>query len=150
MFALGRIRWVPLRFGLSGLLVAACHFGTMTVLVVWLELNPHVALALAYGSALVLHFTLNRRFVFASDGGYALHLSLQGMRYLAVALTSYVVTNVAVAFVPRVLDTPPLVVFYVATCVLAVVSFLVLRQWVFHSRAPALLAAAGPRSTEKA
>jgi putative flippase GtrA len=122
------------RFVLSGGVVAACSFLTMTVLVVWLELSAQVALALAYLTALAVHFTLNRQFVFAADSGYALHLSAQGIRYLIVAACSYATTAAAVGFLPERLETSPLIVFYGATAVLAVISFVVLRSWVFHGR----------------
>ena len=78
-----------------------------------------------------MHFTLNRKFVFASDSGYALHLTAQGVRYVSVALTSFAVTSAAVALLPGPLDVSPLAVFYAVSLLAAAVSFLALRGWVF-------------------
>jgi putative flippase GtrA len=123
----------PARFVLSGAVVAVCHFTIMTLLVTVAGLPAQASLALAYALALTLHFTLNRQFVFASRHGYTLHLSAQGRRYVLVAALSYAVTAAAVAVVPRLLDVSPLVAFYAAAAVQAVITFLLLRHWVFRS-----------------
>jgi putative flippase GtrA len=120
----------PIRFVLSGGAVAVCQFATMPLLVA-AGASDQLAVAGAYFSALVLHFTLNREFVFASDSGYALHLTAQGVRYVLVALTSFAVTSAAVALLPGPLDVSPIAVFYVVSVLTAAVSFLVLRSWVF-------------------
>ena len=120
----------PIRFVLSGAAVAACQFATMPLLVA-AGASDQLAVAGAYFSALVLHFTLNREFVFASDSGYALHLTAQGVRYVLVALTSFAMTSAAVALLPGPLGVSPIEVFYVVSVVAAAVSFLMLRRWVF-------------------
>jgi putative flippase GtrA len=120
----------PVRFVLSGSAVATCQFTTMPLLVA-AGVSDQLAVAGAYFSALVLHFTLNREFVFATDSGYALHLTAQGVRYVSIAFTSYVVTSTAVALLPGPLDATPLAVFYGASLVAAALSFVVLRRWVF-------------------
>lgn len=120
----------PVRFVLSGSAVAACQFTTMPLLVA-AGVSNQLAVAGAYFSALVLHFTLNREFVFANSSGYALHLTVQGVRYVSVAFTSFAVTSAAVALLPGPLDVSPLAVFYGVSLVAAAVSFLVLSRWVF-------------------
>jgi len=125
------------RFAVSGLTVAVVHLSAVTVLSL-AGMPIQGALALGYALALGLHFTLNRNWVFASDGRYALRLSAQGARYLCVALTSYGLTAAALAVLPGALGVPDLAVFFVATLVLGVVSFLVLRAWVFRPHAEAV------------
>lgn len=120
----------PIRFLISGSTVAACQFVTMPLLVL-AGVSDQLAVAGAYLAALVLHFVLNREFVFASESGYALHLSAQGVRYVSVAFTSYVATSTAVALLPGPLDVAPIAVFYGASVASAAVAFVVLRQWVF-------------------
>lgn len=120
----------PVRFVLSGSAVAVCQFTTMTVLVL-AGVPDQLSVALAFAAALALHFTLNRRFVFASDAGYALHLTAQGLRYMTVAITSYAATSTAVAFLPDALDLPVLAVFYGVSILSAGISFLILRRWIF-------------------
>ena len=47
---------------------------------------------LSYTGALVVHFTLNRQFVFAPSDGYAHGLSSHGKRYVLAAIVVYGVT----------------------------------------------------------
>jgi putative flippase GtrA len=100
-------------------------------LLVAVGVSDQLAVAGAYFSALVLHFTLNRKFVFARDSGYALHFTAQGVRYVSVALTSFAVTSAAVALLPGPLDISPLAVFYAVSLLGAAVGFIALRSWVF-------------------
>jgi putative flippase GtrA len=125
------------RFVISGGLVAVLYVSVMTGLVL-LGTPTQIALPIAYGLALVLNFTLNRRFVFASHHGYVLHLSSQGRRYLGVTLTSYAITAVALATLPSALDAPRLAVYYAVTAVLSLTNFLLLRRFVFVSAVPHL------------
>jgi putative flippase GtrA len=125
----------PVRFVLSGVAVAICHFSVATLLIAGLDVSPQPALVAAYGTALALHFTLNRQFVFADHHGYALRLSSQGARYLISAGCSYAITAVSVAILPSMLGVSPLVVFYCVAGAQAVLTFLVLRFWVFRPAA---------------
>jgi putative flippase GtrA len=122
------------RFVVSGLLVMAIHLGSMTVLLTVVEMPVQPALALSYVFALCAHFTLNRRFVFASRAGYAHRLPAQTVLYISAALTSYAISAVILAFVPDWLDVSPLAVFLVTSPILAAITFVVLNVYVFRRR----------------
>jgi putative flippase GtrA len=122
------------RFALSGAAVAAVHLAIVTVLTL-AGLPIQIALVIGYVAAISLHFTLNRRFVFATDAGYHHRLSAQGARYLVVAVSSYAITAACLATLPGALGVPELAVFFAVTAVLAVVSFVTLRAWVFRPAA---------------
>ena len=122
------------RFAISGGVVTAVYVATMTGLVL-AGLAAQASLPIAYLLAISLHFTLNRRYVFTSQHGYAHALSAQGRRYLAVALASYALTALSLAVLPSALDIPRLAVYYVTAAVLSLASFLLFRRWVFVSGA---------------
>ena len=105
---------------------------TVSSLVLVAKLQEQVALAVAYAGGIGLHFTLNRRFVFAGHR-FALGLTVQGIRYLIAALTSYGLTALAVATLPQVLDVPGLAVYLATAVVLGAATFVVFRVWVFSS-----------------
>jgi putative flippase GtrA len=102
----------------------------MTILVLT-GMATQVALPIAYTLAIAAHFTMNRRFVFASQHGYAHALSAQGRRYLAVAFASYLLTALSLQILPSALDAPRLLVYYVTAATLSLASFLLLKRWVF-------------------
>jgi putative flippase GtrA len=137
------------RFAVTGATVAVYSLAVMTVLVVATPLPTQVCLALTYATALFLHFTLNRRWVFASHTGYRLHLSAQGARYLTVALAAYCVTALALATIPGATGAPTLLVYYVVAATLAAFSFLALGRWVFAG-AETLAAEDPPQARAKA
>jgi putative flippase GtrA len=125
------------RFAVSGLAVAVFHLSAVTILNL-AGMPIQGALALGYALALGLHFTLNRGWVFASGGRYALSLSAQGARYLCVALSSYGLTAAALKVLPDASGMSDLQVFLAVTISLGVVNFLVLRAWVFRSQPQAV------------
>jgi putative flippase GtrA len=128
------IRGVPhlqlAKFAATGTLVAAIYFVITTALVL-AGAPTQVAVVVAYACSLAVHFTVNRRFVFVSSSGYALHLSAQGSRYLVVALSSYACTALAVALAARA-GIPSLLAALGVPVLFAAVSFLTLRGWVFR------------------
>ncbi len=124
--------WATIRFVLVGGLVAAWMFAAFAVLEVVVGLHPQVALVLSFASGLALHFALNRQWVFSSDGGYALHLTRQGRRYLVTVLIAYAFTALCLLIFSDVLGANPLIVYYSAAAVQGAVTFLVFRHWVFQ------------------
>ena len=126
------------RFAVTGGIVAVAYFAVTSALVGLAGVPAQLAIALGYAATLTLHFTLNRRFVFVSQRGYAMRLSSQGARYVVVALCSYALTAVVVAAAGRA-NVPELAAGLLTPLVLAGISFVVLRTWVFAS-APAALA----------
>lgn len=131
----GRLLLLPraqlAKFALTGTLVAAVYFAVTTALVL-AGAPTQLAVVVAYACSLAVHFTVNRRFVFASSSGYALHLSAQGRRYLVVALSSYACTALVVALASRT-DIPQLLVALGVPVVFTAFTFLTLRGWVFRS-----------------
>lgn len=124
------------RFAVTGALVGGSHLALVTVAVL-AGVPIQLALALSFIVALAMHFTLNRQWVFVADAGYALHLTRQGLRYLAVAATSYAGTSTAVASLPDVLGVHELVVLFLATAAMACFSFAALNLWVFRTETDA-------------
>jgi putative flippase GtrA len=122
------------KFALTGAVVAAVYTAVTTGLVVLADAPPQLAVIVGYVCAIAVHFTANRKFVFASSHGYALHLSAQGSRYLAVALSSYACTAILVAFARR-FGLSELLVALVIPVLFAAINFLTLRGWVFRAHA---------------
>jgi len=155
------------RYALAGSLVALVYMLTTTVLAIVARLHFQLALAIGFGAALAVHFTLQRWFVWADRGDFALPLRLQTARYLLASGTQYGLTAGATSLLPAMLGLPVEAVYLVTVTVVACANFLVFRHLVFHpaaspaqttdrrscesSRGPALdEAAAGmpPRATD--
>jgi putative flippase GtrA len=128
-----RLRHQFVRFGLSGAMVAAAHVVLTTVLLVATGLPDQAALAIAYAAAVLLHFTLNRQFVFPAISGYRHGLPTQTMRYGLLVVTTYGATALSVAVLPGAIGAPSVAVYVVTAIVLALLNFAVLRRWVFAS-----------------
>lgn len=120
------------RFALTGTVVAAVYLAVTTALAVLADAPTQLAVVVGYVCSLAVHFTANRRFVFASSAGYALHLSAQGSRYLVVVLSSYGCTALLVALAKRT-DLPELLVALGVPVLFAAVTFVTLRGWVFRA-----------------
>jgi putative flippase GtrA len=120
------------RFALTGTFVALVYSAVTTAVAVLADAPTQVAVAVGYLCALAVHFTANRRFVFASSSGYALHLSAQGGRYLVVVLSSYSCTALLVALAKRA-DVPQLLVALGVPVLFAAFTFVTLRGWVFRA-----------------
>jgi putative flippase GtrA len=120
------------RFALTGTLVAALYFSVTTALTLLVGAPTQLAVVVGYVLAVALHFTMNRRFVFASTTGYAHHLTAQGSRYLVVVLSSYACTALVVALADRA-GLPELIAALGTPVAFAALSFFTLRGWVFRS-----------------
>jgi putative flippase GtrA len=128
-----RFRHQLVRFGLSGAMVAAAYFVLTTVLLVATGLPDQAALAIAYAAAVLLHFTLNRQFVFAASSRYRHGFATQTVRYGLLVVTTYGATALSMALLPGALGVPSVAVYVVTALVLALLNFAVLRRWVFAS-----------------
>src|SRR4051794_40377649 len=122
------------RFALVGITVAVVYTGLTALLAGPVGLPFQAALAIGYGTALALNFTLHRSFTFASADGYELRLPSQIARFLGLALLQYAVTVTAVAVLPGALGLPHFVVWAGVVVLFAVGSFLALRITTFHRR----------------
>jgi putative flippase GtrA len=120
------------RFGLTGGLVAIVYLSVTTVLSQVVGLPFEAALAIGFVSALLVHFSLQRLFVWIHDEGFELAFHHQVGRYLLMAGSQYGCTAASTAILPGVLGVGTLIV-YLATMVLATTTgFLVMRFIIFH------------------
>jgi putative flippase GtrA len=122
-----------IRFVLTGGLVAFTYFAVTTALSQLVGLPFQIALAIGTITAVALHFTLQRLFVWQQDAGYALSLGGQLTRYLVVAGVQYGITALATAFLPSILGVPVIVVYLVTGGLLTIANFLLFRNRVFHA-----------------
>jgi putative flippase GtrA len=136
------------RFALSGGTVALVYLATTTVLAEVVGLPFQVALAIGFCVGLVVHFTLQRLFVWSHHEEFALPLSHQLGRYLAVAGVQYGVTAASTALLPSALGVPTEMVYLVTVAVVVSVNFLVFRNGIFHAK-PEVSATAGPSGSER-
>lgn len=120
------------RYGLAGATVTLVYLLTTSALAGLAHLRFQAALAIGFCTALSVHFTLQRRFVWAGRGEFALALPRQALRYLATAATQYGATAAGTALLPSLLGVPVEGVYLVLAVVLATINFVVFRQLVFH------------------
>jgi putative flippase GtrA len=122
-----------LRFAIAGTTVALWYLVTTTVLANVFGVAFQLALAIGFVTAVLLHFTLQRLFVWVHHSEFALGLGSQVGRYLVLAGTQYAITAAATAVLPRALGLPVIPVYYATVIVLASANFLILRGGVFHA-----------------
>jgi choline kinase/putative flippase GtrA len=123
------------RYALAGSVVALVYLLTTTVLSTLAHLHFQVALAIGFCCALVVHFTLQRRFVWAGRGDFALPLHRQTARYLVAAGTQYGLTAAGTSLLPSALGLSVEVVYLALAAILVSTNFLVFRNVVFHPEA---------------
>lgn len=120
------------RFALSGVAVQGAYALLMAVLLLGVDLPRQLALAVSYAGALIVHFILNRQFVFAPGDGYAHGLSSHGMRYVLTAIVVYAITALGLAVLPEALGLTPYLAWLLVTMVIAVFNFALLGRFVFR------------------
>ena len=81
-----------------------------------------------------MHFQLQRVFVWARNGEFALRTRVQVRRYLVVAGAQYVATAAATSFLPRALGVPVRSVYLATVVAMSALTFLTFRTLVFHTR----------------
>jgi putative flippase GtrA len=122
------------RFVLSGGTVALVYLATTTILANVAGLPFQAALAIGFCFSLVVHFTLQRLFVWTHHEEFALPLSHQVGRYLAAAGVQYGATAASTGLLPSAVGVSTEIVF-LATVLLAVsANFLVFRHGIFHAK----------------
>ncbi len=137
------------RFVIAGGSVALVYLVTTIVLADVVGLPFQLALAIGFCVGLVVHFTLQRLFVWTHHEEFALPLHHQVGRYLAAAAVQYGVTAASTSVLPSVLGVPTEIVYLVTVAVVISTNFLVFRHGIFHSK-PATIdpAAASVVTTE--
>jgi putative flippase GtrA len=109
------------------------YLGSTTLLADVAGLSFQLALAIGFGLAMAVHFSLQRLFVWARPEEFALSLGHQALRYLAVAAAQYGVTAASTAVLPGALGVETEIVYLATVAVVVGTNFLVFRHGIFHS-----------------
>jgi putative flippase GtrA len=105
----------------------------LTALLAVIGVPFQAALIVSFLSAVALHFTLQRVFVWSQRGKYALPLRRQVQRYLPLVTVQYLTTAAATATLPKWLGLPVLPVFIGIALSYSLFSFLFFRARIFHA-----------------
>jgi putative flippase GtrA len=124
------------RFVIAGASVAAIYLALTLVLAELIGLPFQAALAIAFATAVLCHFGLQRFFVWRRQGDFRLSLRQQAGRYLLVVVIQYAATVAVTSTVPAALDLPPSVVYVVWTLLASLAAFLIFGRRVFHGHGP--------------
>jgi len=120
------------RYGISGLVVAAVYLSIPLVLNTIAAVPVEVSIPVAYVAAATVHFNLQRRFVFRHVARFALSTRQQIGRYLGMAAVQYPVTAVLTAVLPPVLGISQRVAFVGVALAWSLCVFVLLRTRIFH------------------
>jgi putative flippase GtrA len=123
------------RFALAGGTVALVYVTTTILLSEVVGVRFQLALAIGFCVALIVHFTLQRLFVWTHHEEFALPLHHQAGRYLISAGVQYGVTVASTALLAPALGVSHEIVYLVTVAVLLVINFLVFRHGIFHAKA---------------
>ena len=121
------------RYAVAGATVAGAYIGLTLLLSGPAGLPIQVAIAIAYVLAVMLHFALQRVFVFRGRESFALSGREQAGRYVAIGVVQYTVTALATSLLPSVLGMSEQAVYVGTVVVVSALTFLVLRGRVFHA-----------------
>lgn len=122
------------RYAIAGGTVALVYLVLTTVLADGFGVPFQLALAIGYATALVIHFSLQRFFVWVHHEEFSLPLRAQLLRYLILAGSQYGTTAAAVAYLPSRLGLPATAVFYGWAILITAGSFVILRQGIFQAK----------------
>jgi putative flippase GtrA len=120
------------RFALAGGTVALVYVTTTILLSEVAGVRFQLALAIGFSVALIVHFTLQRLFVWTHHEEFALPLHHQAGRYLIAAGVQYGVTAASTALLPAALGVSSEIVYLATVAVLLGINFLVFRHRIFH------------------
>jgi putative flippase GtrA len=123
------------RFAVSGGTVTLVYLATTSVLAEVVGMPFQAALAIGFCVGLVVHFNLQRLFVWTHHEEFALPLSHQIGRYLAVAAVQYGVTAASTALLPSALGVSTEIIYLGTVAVVIGTNFLVFRNRIFHPKA---------------
>jgi putative flippase GtrA len=123
-----------MRFGLAGGTVALVYLATTTVLAEVVGMPFQLALGIGFCVGLVVHFTLQRVFVWTHHEEFALSFHQQLGRYLVIAAVQYGITAASTSLLPPVLGLPTEVVYLATVAVVVSTNFIVFRHGVFHAQ----------------
>jgi putative flippase GtrA len=121
-----------LSFALPSGLVAVVYVSITTVLHDGLAVRFQLALAIGFVLSVMLHFTLQRLFVWKYYERFALRVHRQALRYLLVCAGQYGITALSTAKLPGPLGLPVEVVYVLTMLAVAGANFIIFRGRVFH------------------
>jgi putative flippase GtrA len=121
-----------LRYVVAGSIVGLWYLVATTVLAEVLGVAFQVALAIGFVTSVLLHFTLQRLFVWVHHSEFALGFGAQVGRYLVVAGAQYGITAATTSVLPGALNLPVTAVYLATALILASSNFLIFRGGVFH------------------
>jgi putative flippase GtrA len=124
--------WSTIRFGVAGAIAAVVYLGLPVALNGAAGVPVQLAIPLAYVTAVIVQFNLQRHFVFRHVAAFALTQRAQVGRYLMIGAVQYPVTAIATALLPSVLHTSERATFVVVALAMSLVIFVVLRTHIFH------------------
>lgn len=124
-----------LRFAIAGSVVAAVYITVTTTLHGVLGVPFQIALVSGFTTGVVIHFTLQRVFVWRHYERFALAIHHQALRYIGVCFIQYGLTALSTAQLPKPLGLPVEVVYLITAIGLAGLNFVLFRGRVFHPEA---------------
>jgi putative flippase GtrA len=122
------------RFLITGCLVSVVYLGLTLLLADVVGLHFQLALLIGFGCGLLLHFTMQRFFVWAQEAEFALPFHHQAVRYLILAGVQYGLTAASTSLLPAALGLPTDLVYVATVGLLVSANFLVFRHGVFHAK----------------
>jgi putative flippase GtrA len=125
------------RFAISGVIVSIVYIAVTTLLSEVAHLRFQIALVLGWTTAVSVHYTLQRTFVWKREARFALPFARQIRRYLLVAVAQLGVTTATTTLLPHLLGVPAEVVYLATVALVTLLNFVVFRNGVFHPEAPA-------------
>jgi putative flippase GtrA len=112
--------------------VALVYLATTTLLADVIGMHFQIALAIGFCFSLLVHFTLQRVFVWTHHSEFALPLHHQVGRYLAVAAVQYGVTAASTSVLPGLLGASTEIVYLATVATVISINFLLFRHAIFH------------------
>jgi putative flippase GtrA len=122
------------RFALAGGIVALVYLSMTIVLADVFGLPFQAALAIGFAVATIVHFTLQRVFVWIHHEEFALPMHHQAARYLAAASSQYGLTAASTSLLPSALGAPTEIVYLITVAAVISTNFLVFRHGIFHGK----------------
>ena len=123
------------RYAMSGGVVALVYLTMTTVLAEVASVPFQLALILGFATSTLVHFTLQRTFVWMHRSRFALDARSQAMRYLPIIAIQYPLMAASTSLLPGALDVSPTYVLFATAAAIAMTNFLLFRGRVFHSEA---------------
>jgi putative flippase GtrA len=120
------------RFALVGGSATGLYVLTTTLLADVAGLPFQLALSVGFCVAVLMHFTLQRVFVWVHREEFALPLHHQAGRYLVFAGMQYAFTSASTSVLPSALGLPTEAVYLGTVAILASANFLIFRNRIFH------------------